>query len=730
MNKQRILLVEDEAIIAISEKETLERYDFDVILAFDGKKAIELVKNDLEINLVLMDINLGTGIQGTEAAERILEIRELPIVFFTSHSEKEYVEKVKKITKYGYILKASAEFVQIETISMAFELFNAHKKTKENEKKLQVTLQSIGDAVIATDINGNITQINKIAQSLTGWDYSDAIGKPLTEVFKIVNSYTRKIVVNPVQLVLESGVIVGLANHTLLISKDGKEYQIKDSGSPIQDDEGKIIGIVLVFRDVTKEFLIQEKLRIYQEKIDAIYRSNPAAITLSNLKDGRYIEVNNAFTKLIGWSKEEAKGKTSFELGIWAEPAHEQRDKLIKVLEQEGFIEGMTLNFRHKNGTMLTGVLSANIIKIHGDTFMLASTIPISSEIIKEYNLNFVPHKTITDKEMEEKSENTQKSFTAFMETAIDAFSLWDADLNLLELNPAALAYFPKGTKKEDVIGLNILKIEPTLKENGIYEQYLEVIRTGQPLILNEFVSDTKWKGKTLSVTVFKVRKGIGMIVCDVSHFKLTEKKIANLLQEKELILKEVHHRIKNDLEIIKSLLSLQARRLKQPEIKKILNELKNRIDIMSIVYNQLYIDGDFKKLNLKEYLKEVVENLNYILASKARLKLKIDINIMEVSSRVAFSIGIILNELITNAYKYAFTDVKQGLIEINIKSKDHDKIYIDVFDNGVGISEEIISNKKFGFGLILVDTVVKQHEGNMKISRQNGTLFQIHLNI
>jgi PAS domain S-box-containing protein len=131
---------------------------------------------------------------------------------------------------------------------------------RASEQDLAITMQSIGDAVIATDAAGRITRMNGAAERLTGWVLADARGRPLPEVFHIINAQTRAPATNPVQLVLERGEIVGLANHTALLSRDGREYQISDSAAPIREAAGQIVGVVLVFSDVTEDYRVQQAL--------------------------------------------------------------------------------------------------------------------------------------------------------------------------------------------------------------------------------------------------------------------------------------------------------------------------------------------------------------------------------------------------------------------------------------------------------------------------------------
>ncbi|MGE5409468.1 MAG: response regulator, partial [Clostridiales bacterium] len=225
-----ILLVEDEAITALTEKRWLKGEGFDVIHVTSGSSAIDAVQKDPEsIDLILMDIDLGYGMDGTEAAREILKNHDIPLLFLSSHTEKEIVDRTEEITSYGYVVKGSDETVLLASMKMAFKLSESKREAQLQEtkysrlaEKLAITLQSICDGLIATDVQGCITQMNPVAENLCGWNLKEAMGKPLPEVFHIINEKTRRPVENPVNLVLASGKRVGLANHTVLVSKDGK----------------------------------------------------------------------------------------------------------------------------------------------------------------------------------------------------------------------------------------------------------------------------------------------------------------------------------------------------------------------------------------------------------------------------------------------------------------------------------------------------------------------------
>ena len=167
---------------------------------------------------------------------------------------------------------------------------------RSREEKLSVTLNSIGDAVLATDAERRITRLNPVAEQLTGWTLADAQGRPVDDVFQIINEETRKPALIPVDDVLASGEIHGLANHTILISRDGTERPIADSAAPIRDLAGRIIGVVLVFRDVSKEHELERILRDSEALNRAVINSMMANIAVVD-RHGTIIAIND------GWER-------------------------------------------------------------------------------------------------------------------------------------------------------------------------------------------------------------------------------------------------------------------------------------------------------------------------------------------------------------------------------------------------------------------------------------------
>src|ERR1700756_1231784 len=212
------------------------------------------------------------------------------------------------------------------------------KRTQEalakRETWFSTTLGSIGDAVIATDMNGAVTFMNSVAQSLTGWSLEDAQGKSMDLVFDIVNKETRRPVENPVKKVFREGKVAGLADHTLLISKNGKEFEIEDSAAPILTTAGEGLGVVLVFRDITE-------LNQTREELDRYFTLSIELLCIAG-DDGYFKRLNPAWEKVLGYSTSELMAKPFLE---FIHPA----DRQATIQESEKLAQGLnTISFENR----------------------------------------------------------------------------------------------------------------------------------------------------------------------------------------------------------------------------------------------------------------------------------------------------------------------------------------------------------------------------------------------
>jgi PAS domain S-box-containing protein len=203
--------------------------------------------------------------------------------------------------------------VGLSSIAVCELMRRAQRQTGQTNELLRVTFDSIGDAVITTDAHGRLTSLNAVAEALTGWKQHEVFGRPLQEVFRIVNEETREPVASPVEKVLAAGVIVGLANHTALIGRDGSERPIDDSAAPIRNTTGDIVGVVMVFRDVTAQRKSEYILRESEARKSAILETALDCIITIDHED-RIVEFNPACERTFGYSRTEAMGREMGEL--------------------------------------------------------------------------------------------------------------------------------------------------------------------------------------------------------------------------------------------------------------------------------------------------------------------------------------------------------------------------------------------------------------------------------
>lgn len=961
-----ILLVEDEVIIAMMEAQQLRREGYDLIHAINGEEAISIISKE-NIDLILMDIDLGAGIDGTQAAKEILKTNDIPVVFLSSRSEKEMVQKTEKITSYGYIMKNSGINVINASIKMAFKLYEANKRLERQNEQLRTILHSIGDAVIATDRSGKIIRMNPIAEDLTGWNSEEAEGALLSEVFNIVNAQTRELAVNPVNSVLSSGQIVGLANHTLLISKNGLEYQISDSGSPIKDADGNITGVVLVFRDVTKEYEIQRRIEESENRFRTLIEDLHVGILLQGPKTEMLLS-NKAALNMLGVTEDQLLGKTSFDpdwnvihedgspfpgdthpvpqsiatkrpvrgvvMGVYrpttkdrvwlwvnAEPELDNQGNVEKVictfsditdrkiatdalqkesafsetlieslpgifyrLDLEGKLTGWNNNLlelvgnegiesakdsvlniihdkdkvvvanairlafekgyaevearlKEKNGSAKEFFFNGKTLVIDNQFYLLGTGTEITErkkveqevrdmntrlsraqriahigswetylptgdlqwseemyhilgfplntpvnlgavtqifppeelerfkqavamaidkgeiykqeyriirpdggiryihdegEVVRDENGEAIwmygTTRDITEyKKVENALHETEEYYRLLFETSLDAILLTSPDGKILNINPAGCQIFER-TLDEILEGGRSVIVDMSDPRLAVALEERE--RTGKFIGELMFIrkSGVKFPGE-VSTTVFKNNNGndmTSMIIRDVTERKLAGEKIHNLLAEKELILKEVHHRVKNNMNTIFSLLTLQEDDIQRnPTVKSILNDAAGRVQSMMVLYDKLYRSDNITTMSIKEYFPSLISEIANLFPQKSYVKINLQIEDIFLDAKTLSPLGILINELITNAMKYAFIGRSEGIISITAYQKEKNVIIVFA-DNGVGMPQMIYSENSTGFGLQLIEILVKQIHGKSSIEQKNGTTFII----
>lgn len=255
----RILVVEDESIIARDIQDCLENLGYTVpATAATGLEAIRKA-TEFQPDLVLMDIRLKGEMDGIQAAERIWNSLQIPIIYATGFSDRDTLERAKLTRPFGYILKPIEERELYAAIETALHQYRVNQDLQHREQWLTTVLRDIGDGVIVVDTQNRVRLMNLTAEALTGWQQEAALNQPLSEVFSVVHEQTRTPLRNPIAEVLERGTIVYLPENIVLISRSGTAVPIADTATPIWDETGAITGAVIVFHDITRRRIAEER---------------------------------------------------------------------------------------------------------------------------------------------------------------------------------------------------------------------------------------------------------------------------------------------------------------------------------------------------------------------------------------------------------------------------------------------------------------------------------------
>lgn len=342
------------------------------------------------------------------------------------------------------------------------ELYRSEREQRESQEESRTILYSIGDAVITTDTAGLVKQMNRVAEQLTGWPETEATGKPLTQIFNIVNEDSRVVVEDPVQRVLRDRTVIGLANHTLLISRDGKESPIADSGAPIRNEEGSILGVVLVFRDQTEERRAQKALEESQER----YRT-----VADHTYDWEYWVTPDGKLKYCSPSCERITGYTAQEFieepGLLSRIVHPEDAELWELHERDTVQSAEACKYDYR------------IVTRSGEVVWIAHC--CSSVYAQDGTFlgRRVSNRDISDrKQVEDALQESEKKFRLMYEEAPIAYQSLDRKGYLRDVNRTWLELL--GYTREEVIGRHFVEFITPRFHKAFVKKFEEFQRTGE----------------------------------------------------------------------------------------------------------------------------------------------------------------------------------------------------------------------------------------------------------
>lgn len=277
----RVLVVEDEIVVSEDIQQRLTALGFQVIGAADtGEQAFDLACTAWP-DVALMDIMLHGKPDGLLAAERIRTELNIPIIYLTAHSDAATLKQARLTDPSGYIVKPFDDNQLRVAVELAPIRYGMERKARQMARWLSATLHSIGDAVITTDTDAMVVQLNPAAETLTGWSQAEAVGLPCASVLRLIDKSTGMALPDPARNALAHGVVVYIEPGTTLITRVGKERIVNDSASPITDDGGKILGAVVVVNDITDHVAAKHKINVLTGRVSAMISDKENNVVLS-----------------------------------------------------------------------------------------------------------------------------------------------------------------------------------------------------------------------------------------------------------------------------------------------------------------------------------------------------------------------------------------------------------------------------------------------------------------
>lgn len=459
----------------------------------------------------------------------------------------------------------------------------------------------------------------------------------------------------------------------------------------------------------------QEQLRLLQAGINHI---NDMVIIskapIDDPLDSEIIFTNKAFERTTGYSTAEVEGKTpSFLHG-----EKTQQDKLKKLNEGIKNNEHVRVEFINYRKDGSTFWVDLEMAPFPAEEDYMQYWVGINRDISKR-------------KQAEKALEENEKRYRTYSELSFDAIFEIDLEGNIVDCNARACQLF--GYTRQELLAKNVRALTPREYKSSLPDELTPDVTTGSDVVQRTY---RKKDGSTfvseINTKLYQREEEDHILayVRDISKHIEYEKAIEKSLKEKSTLLAEVHHRVKNNLAVISGLLEMQTFNAQHEHVKKELKESQSRIQSIATVHELLYQSESFSDISLEPYIDELV---SYISSTFGRndggIRFEKDIAPISLTVKQAVPCGLLLNELITNAYKHAFPDQNEGTISLSLIKNDN-TITLTVADNGVGLPEDFDIKQASSLGVTLIQTLVRQINGSLSIQKKPNTAFEISFEI
>jgi PAS domain S-box-containing protein len=786
---RNILLVEDEAVLAMATVRQLRERGYSVEHAFDGESALARATADPgSIDLILMDINLGEGMSGPEAAREILESREIPIVFLSSHTEKSIVESTEEISSYGYVSKNSGITMLDASIKMAFRLFEARKSIhaknmafEATNEELRVTIEELTavnqrlaisedkfikafrmnpDSLIISRISdGAVIDANEGAMAATGYTKEEAINRStipgdlglwartedrdrmtreLREYGKVIGfeaEFRRKDGRKFIGLMSARVIEIEGEKCLLSITRDITERkQAEEKVAKLNRTRAVVSeAMQLIVRETDVRSILEGACRIAVEKgkfymawiglvdeVDHVIRPFASAGAVDGYLDGISIPVPDSPMGRGPTGRAVREDQISVCADI-------RTDERVSPWRDRALARG----YRSSAGFPLhTGSKVVGVFSVFSDEpgFFSEEEVSLLAQLALDisFALDSLKKEELRG-ESEKKLRESEARFRTVFELAPVGMSMTGPDGRLVEVNKAfcemlgrsasELVSLPYGTiTHPDDIGRSDECVQACLsgKVAGarLVKRYIH--REGHPI----------WAD--VSIALLRDERGEPAIfithMLDITENKRFEDRLQRLVAEKDTLMKELQHRVKNNLGVVASLLNLEEGKCLDESARNALSNAIARVSSISAIYERLYLSEDLASVDLALYVEDLVLSIfaSYNLDPK-RIALRIRTDRILLDSKRSVPLGLILNEVISNALKYAYPSDKSGEVRVELRRREG-AISLEVSDDGSGIPDEFLAPGSPSMGMTLVRMLAQQIGAAISIDNKYGT--------
>jgi len=506
--------------------------------------------------------------------------------------------------------------------------------------------------------------------------------------------------------------------------KTGKSYEVLEK--PLKNPDGTISKLE-IFHDITKRKIVDKALIESQQRLTDFIDFLPDA-TLAIDVEGKIIAWNRAMEEMTGFKAGNIMGKGNYEYSL---PFYGIRRPILidLVLKRDKKIENY-YRFIKRDGNAL---LAETDVKINDKNFSLwVKAVPLYDS---DGNINGAIEsiRDITQHKLaKSRLKKSEERFRAVAESAVDAIVTTDDNGNIIFFNNSLTKIF--GYTKEDLTRKPLTLLMPERFKKNYLNELQKFKKSGQHRLIGKTVTTTGLKKDknefpfemSLSAWKSEGKTYFTSIIRDLTERKKADEQIKKSLQEKEVLLQEIHHRVKNNMQIISSLLNLQTQYVKDELALDVLKKSQNRVNSMASIHEKLYQSNDLTHIKFDDYIQRLVSDLFYSYnIHKDQIQTVFDVEDVELNMETAVPCGIIISEIVSNSLKHAFPKGKKG--EIRISLKEHENTYeLTISDDGIKFPENLDFKNTDSLGLQLTNNLVGQIDGKIELNRGNGTEFKI----